>query len=204
MDKLIKNNIVLAVLSGLFFLSGSSGLMYQVSWQRVLNIAFGSNYESATIIVAAFMLGLGFGAIIGGLLSDKYSNKTLLLFCGCEIGIGLYGLMSYTLILAVGDLFIQYNLFVIALVNFILVLIPALLMGATLPILITYVVRQWNNIGHSTGHLYAVNTFGATLGAFLTGFVLFHYFTLDIVIVLAALINFVVAIGTFMLFRGEA
>lgn len=204
MDKLIKNNTVLAVLSCLFFLSGSSGLMYQVSWQRVLNIAFGSNYESATIIVAAFMLGLGFGAIIGGVLSDKYPNKTLLLFCCCEIGIGLYGLMSYTLILVVGDLFIQYNLFVIALVNFILVLIPALLMGATLPILITYVVKQWNNIGHSTGHLYAVNTFGATLGAFLTGFVLFHYFTLDIVIVLAALINFVVAIGTFMLFRGEA
>lgn len=177
--------------------------MYQVSWQRVLNIAFGSNYESATIIVAAFMLGLGVGAIIGGVLSDKYSHKNLLLFCFCEIGIGLYGLMSYTLILTVGDLFIQYNLFVIALVNFILVLIPALLMGATLPILITYVVKRWNNIGHSTGHLYAVNTFGATLGAFLTGFVLFHYFTLDIVIVLAALINFVVAMGTFMLFRGE-
>lgn len=195
------NKNIISFISFFFFLSGSSALMYQVAWQRVLNIAFGSNYESATIIVAAFMLGLGFGAIIGGYISDIYTDKTLMLFCGCEIGIGVFGLISYSLILSVGDLVIHYNLFVIALTNFLVILIPAFLMGATLPILVNYLMANWNNIGASTGHLYAINTLGAALGAFLTGFVLFHYFDLDTVIILAALINFIIACGVYLLFK---
>lgn len=66
----IKLHII--VLSILFFISGSAGLIYQVAWQRVLYTAFGSGIESVSIIVAAFMSGLGIGALTGGRLADLF------------------------------------------------------------------------------------------------------------------------------------
>ncbi|MCO6545127.1 MAG: hypothetical protein J6583_01790 [Gilliamella sp.] len=186
------------LLSTLFFISGMSGLTYQVAWQRALYSAFGSDVDSVAIIVSAFMLGLGLGALGGGKIVDKYPNKALQFFCFSEFGIGLFGIISYQLILFVGDIFIVYNLIVVAIVNFLLVLIPALLMGATLPILITYIAQFWKNIGQTTGHLYAINTFGAAIGAILTGFILFNYFALNVVTIFAALGNFVVAISAYL------
>ena len=40
-----------------FFISGSSALMYQVSWQRALYALIGVDMDSITIIVSVFMLG---------------------------------------------------------------------------------------------------------------------------------------------------
>jgi len=43
----------------LFFFSGFPALIYQLTWQRSLFRIFGVNTESVTIVVTAFMLGLG-------------------------------------------------------------------------------------------------------------------------------------------------
>lgn len=195
------NKKQLLLLSALFFISGMSGLTYQVAWQRALYSAFGSDVDSVAIIVSSFMLGLGLGALGGGKIVDKYPNKALQLFCFSELGIGLFGLISYQLILVIGDIFIVYNLIVVAIINFLLVLIPALLMGATLPILITYIAQFWKNIGQTTGHLYAINTFGAAIGAALTGFILFNYFGLNVVTIFAAFGNFIVAMLAYLFFN---
>ncbi len=200
-EKFMLSKKQLFLLSTLFFISGMSGLTYQVAWQRALYSAFGSDVESVAIIVSAFMLGLGFGALGGGKIVDKYPNKALQFFCFSELGIGLFGLISYQLILFIGDIFVVYNIIVIAIVNFLLVLIPALLMGATLPILITYIAQFWKNIGQTTGHLYAINTFGAAIGAALTGFILFNYFNLHMVTIFAALGNFIVATLAYLFFN---
>ncbi len=61
--------------------------------------------------------------------------------------------------------------------NFWLLLIPTTLMGATLPILVTYVVRRYANLGVSVGVLYFANTLGAAFGAGFTGFVSSHHFS---------------------------
>src|ERR1700716_475466 len=57
------------VLCVLFFFSGFPALIYQLTWQRALFRIFGVNIESVTIVVTAFMLGLGFGSLLGGVLS---------------------------------------------------------------------------------------------------------------------------------------
>ena len=51
-------------LGPLFFLSGFPALLYQVVWQRSLFSLFGTNVESVTVVVAAFMLGLGLGSCL--------------------------------------------------------------------------------------------------------------------------------------------
>lgn len=184
----------ISFLTGLFFVSGFASLVYQVAWQRILFAAFGSDLESVTIVVSAFMLGLGLGALLGGKLADSFPQRSLALFCGCEVGIGLYGLISSHVMRYAGDLFVSSSLLVVAAVNFLLILCPTLLMGGTLPILVAHTVRRWGNVGRSTGHLYGANTLGAALGAFCTAFFLFSHMHLDHAIVLAASLNFAVAL----------
>ena len=55
----------------LFFLSGISGLIYQVIWVRMFGNVFGNTIYSASIVVAVFMLGLGAGSYLVGAWADR-------------------------------------------------------------------------------------------------------------------------------------
>ena len=57
----------------LFFLSGFPALIYQIVWQRALFTIFGVNVESVMVVVSAFMLGLGLGAVGE---CDWFSDRT--------------------------------------------------------------------------------------------------------------------------------
>ena len=192
------------LLAAPFFLSGVAALVYQVCWQRLLFSAFGVDIESITIIVSTFMLGLGVGALVGGQLADRFPERIIALFALAEFGIGLFGLLSPTVIREVGRLTIEAPLPVIAAANFLLLLIPTVLMGATLPMLVAFLVRTIGNVGVSIGGLYFINTAGAAIGALAVGFLLLYYFDLDTTIYGAAGINFLVAAGVVLLFRAKA
>src|SRR5258706_10018698 len=55
----------------LFFLSGATGLIYELLWVRVLYQSFGSTIQSVTTVVAAYMGGLGLGAWLFGRRVDR-------------------------------------------------------------------------------------------------------------------------------------
>lgn len=200
MDKSQKDT--LSNLSGIFFLSGFSALIYQLCWQRLLFTGFGIDLTSITVIVSVFMLGLGCGAFFGGRIADSNPKKILIFFCLIELFIGLFGFISRDSILFLQGLLIESNMFVTALGTFSLLLIPTFLMGATLPLLTTFFNSYIKNIGDSIGTLYFVNTLGAAMGALATGFILFDYLTLSQTIYLAACINIIVAAITFLTYRG--
>lgn len=181
------------VLVSLFALSGVAALIYQVCWQRLLFTAFGVDIESITIIVSAFMLGLGIGALIGGNLADRFPARILHLFVIIEIGIGLFGLCSPFLIQWVAASLVMTGHLGIGIANFCLLLLPTTLMGATLPMLVVHLHKIHRNVGFSIGQLYFFNTFGAALGSLLVGFILFRFLTLNQTIYLATSCNFIVA-----------
>jgi hypothetical protein len=81
----------------LFFVSGFPALIYQIVWQRALFAIYGVNIESVTVVVSAFMLGLGLGSLIGGRISKQPAAPLLLLFGGAELGIAAYGVGSLAL-----------------------------------------------------------------------------------------------------------
>ena len=58
-----------------FLLSGFAALLYQIVWQRALYAIYGINIESVTMIVTAFMLGLGIGSLVGGIVSKDALKK---------------------------------------------------------------------------------------------------------------------------------
>src|SRR3954454_18761424 len=87
----------------LFFLSGFPALIYQIVWQRTLFAIYGVNTESVTIVVSAFMLGLGLGSLAGGRISKSANAPLLLLFGIVELGVAGYGLISLRLFHAVAE-----------------------------------------------------------------------------------------------------
>lgn len=188
----------------LFFLSGIAALSYQVCWQRILSFSFGSDIESITITVSAFMLGLGLGALMGGVIADRHPAAIVGVFAAFELGIGLFGVASPELIWRVGEIFSTQGRAAGAAASFALLLVPTSMMGATLPMLIAHFFRVQRNIGISTGQLYFVNTLGAAIGAALTGLIAFQYLDLKQVIHLAAGMNFIISAAGFSLLRKVA
>src|SRR6266481_5870848 len=128
----ISEPIVSVVVHLVFIVSGISALMYQLIWQRLLLMIYGSNTESVAMVVAAFMIGLGLGSIAGGEVSKHRDAPLVLLFSITELLIGLYGLISLRLFQWVGALTLRVNTIETGLLVFALVFIPTLLMGATL------------------------------------------------------------------------
>jgi predicted membrane-bound spermidine synthase len=185
-------------LAPLFFMSGAAALIYQICWQRLLFAAFGVDIDSVTIIVSVFMLGLGLGALIGGTLADRRPQLALLFFALSELGIGLFGWFSPDLIRTTGDFFVAAPQWQIAIANFVLLLFPTCLMGATLPILVAHVTRRWRNVGKSVGMLYQVNTFGAAIGVAVVGLPWFLFFEIDPAIRMASVLNILVSVTTLL------
>src|ERR1700730_16463836 len=116
----------------LFFFSGFPALIYQLTWQRALFRIFGVNFESVTIVVTAFMLGLGLGSLAGGWLSKRRGIPALPLLAAIELLNGIFGSLSLAIFDGVGQLTIGLSLTATAAVTLALVVVPTLLMGATL------------------------------------------------------------------------
>ena len=183
------------VLCVLFFFSGFPALIYQLTWQRTLFLIFGVNIESVTIVVTAFMLGLGLGSLAGGWLSKRPGIPPLLLLAAIELLTGAFGLGSLTIFDRVGELTIGLSLPATAAVTLALVVVPTLLMGATLPVLVSHLVRRSGNIGSAVGLLYYVNTLGAGAACLVCAVLLFPFLGMSGSIYVAVAMNGTVALG---------
>lgn len=171
----------------LFFISGFSALIYQISWQRMLFTRLGGNIESVTIIVSIFMAGLGFGALAGGKLSDFYQSKGILLFGMIELLTGVYGFFSIKLIKVLP----HEN---IILSSSFLLLIPTLLMGATLPLLTSGLSLRLKNVDKTVSTLLFTNTIGSAFASLGTVFILFKLFGLSGSVYTAAFLNILIGV----------
>src|SRR5215470_13597419 len=81
------------LLSAVFLFSGLSALIYQVVWQRLLATYYGVGPVSIALIVSVYIAGLGFGALIGGHLSERLTRR-ILFYCVIELCIGIFGIIS--------------------------------------------------------------------------------------------------------------
>jgi len=188
-------------LYAVFLVSGFAALIYQVVWQRSLFAIYGINVESVTMVVTAFMLGLGIGSIAGGAISKDPSRPALLLFSLVELGIGLFGIVSLSLFHWVGSFTLGMSTLGTFFITFILVLFPTMLMGATLPLLVSHLVRASGNVGKSVGTLYFVNTLGSAFASAISVLYLMGHHGQSGSVRIAACLNFVVSAGAFVAHR---
>lgn len=185
----------------IFLLSGFAALLYQIVWQRALYAIYGINIESVTMVVTAFMLGLGVGSLVGGVVSKDAKRPVLLYFSLVELGIGLFGLASLSVFHAVGEVTLGMSAAPTFLVTFLLVLVPTLLMGSTLPLLVAHLVRENKNVGKSVGALYFVNTLGSALASAASVLFILGAAGQSNTVRLAALLNVVVSLLAYVAHR---
>jgi spermidine synthase len=176
----------------IFFLTGASGLIFEVLWMRMLGLVFGSAAHAVSAVLASFMAGLALGAAVFGRVADRLvANRAdgrrvlLRLFAGLEACAALYALATPLLFGGVSSLeawlFQRVGVapgleavFVFAFC-FLVLLVPTALMGGSLPVLTKAVVlgdESAGAIGRRAALLYGVNTLGAVAGCAAAGFFL--------------------------------
>ncbi|MBI5328552.1 MAG: fused MFS/spermidine synthase [Deltaproteobacteria bacterium] len=195
-----------------FFITGVTGLVYELVWTRMLILAFGSTQFAVTTVLTSFMAGLAIGSLILGRLIDRY-NKPIAAYGIVEIIIGAYCLLTpyifsamrtfYLTNLSAGDIhYASFNLtqFMLAFAG---IIIPTTLMGGTFPILARYftaaqqglsaAAQAGKGIGFNVGMLYSVNTMGAVIGCAITGFFALYIIGVNETVFIAGIVD--IAIG---------
>ncbi|HEU5259065.1 MAG TPA: hypothetical protein VFU28_23925, partial [Vicinamibacterales bacterium] len=206
----------------LFFLSGISGLIYQVVWVRVFGNVFGNTVYSASLIVAVFMMGLGAGSYVAGRWADRrYATAPsfpLLAYGYFELAIAAIGgaialalphldrvsvLATSYRVDANGWYVLTAGSYAARVAIALTLLTPiTLLMGGTLTLLIRYLVRAEVAFeARRIAVLYAVNTAGAAAGCFLTDFALVPAWGLLKTQLLAVALNAIAGAGAIALSR---
>ncbi|HVE14605.1 MAG TPA: fused MFS/spermidine synthase [Elusimicrobiota bacterium] len=173
----------------LFFISGSSALIYEVIWARRLALVFGSTVHSVSTVLAAVMAGLALGSLLGGRLARR-RLRPLRTYGLLELGVAasaaavpavLRGLQAWA---EGGGLLPVPARF---LVSFAVLLLPTALMGATFPVLARHVAR--GEPGRDIGRLYAANLLGACVGVAASSFVAIAFLGLSGTGALAVALN---------------
>lgn len=209
MASVIKYSTSKAFVAFLFFISGFSGLIYQVLWVRQFKLLLGSSITSISIILAVFMGGLLAGAWwIGKRLTQNKVKNELKLYGLLELFIGLFGLVLLFLLPNSKFLFTLFNepttdfsylkLFFNILITSILLILPTAAMGATLPLLVNYFTKK--GLFRSTiSVFYSINALGGAVASLVAGFYLIKLFGNNGAIGIAIVFNILVGLGAIFL-----
>lgn len=198
----------MAVLLPIFFLSGVAALLYQMVWQRMLTLFGGADVYSVTIIVSAFMFGIGLGSLAGGHYADRLDNRRCLrAFAAAEVAVALFAAASPFILFDV--LYVRFgglglSRLATAGVLFGVLLWPTFFMGASLPLLARAATRSAAVSPDRVGALYGWNTLGAAFGSLFAVWVLVRAFGFPGTIGLGVVLNLVCAAAALFLGRGRA
>ena len=194
----------------IFFISGAAGLIYEIVWTRLLVVIFGGTTNSVVAVVAAFLGGLAIGSFLFGRYADKVEMPTVLLrlYAFLEFGVALTALLSPLLLNAIVPIYahisdgseVTFSLLVVKfLLTMLVILVPTILMGATLPVLVSFVTRHTFKFEEQVSMLYAVNTAGGVVGVLVSGLLLIEMFGLYGTLYFGVILNVSAALGALFL-----
>ena len=162
-----------AGIAALYFLSGATGLSYEVLWSRMLSFQFGVSIFGVAVTVAGFMLGLGCGSLASaGVPERMQAPRALRWFAVLEAAIAVYALALPGLNALGGPLLDAWCAQLsrgqwLALQSgcaLALLALPAAAMGAAFPLVLRAVPDSETRLAR----IYGLNCLGAALGAVLS------------------------------------
>jgi predicted membrane-bound spermidine synthase len=176
---------ILALL--LTVLTGFTGLVYEVAWQKSLATLLGSHAEATAAVLAIFLGGLSVGYALFGWVSRRVlaaapgdaAPRLLLVYGAVEAGIGVFALAFPLLFAAALALsarlpFQHDPAAFVADVALTVLLIgpPTVLMGGTIPLLTQALPRSLADATRFHALVYGLNAGGAFAGALAAAFAL--------------------------------
>jgi spermidine synthase len=197
-------------------LTGFSGLVYQVAWQKYLAILLGSHSEAVAAVLAIFLGGLAAGYALFGRITGQLVERArargeapalLRLYGLVESGIGVYALLFPVLFSLAQALSVRiphvgegFAFGFDVCLTILLIGPPTILMGGTIPVLTQALSAHLEEATRVHARIYSFNTAGAFVGALAGAFVLIPLFGLDGVVRAMGLVN-LVAGGTFLVLQ---
>src|SRR3990172_5839460 len=189
-----------AAIAGCLVFSGLSALVYQIIWVRLLGFSFGTTTEAVSTVLAVFFGGLALGNLWAAARLSRV-ERPLRVYALLELGIGLYALASVPLLQSLSGVDVllgagqgPWAKTALRFAGSAAVLLPpTIAMGATLPVVARGLVTEDASLGRWSALLYAANTLGAVLGAYLCGFWLIPALGLGRTVLVGALVNLGVA-----------
>lgn len=186
-------------------LTGFTGLVYQVTWQKYLATLLGSHAEATAAVLGIFLGGMSAGYALFGNVTRRLAERAetgggparlLLVYGVVEASIGLYALLFPWLFRAVQALALAiphpspgvgfgFDVFL----SLLLLGPPTILMGGTIPFLTQGLARSVNDATRLHALVYAFNTAGAFAGALAAGFFLVTWLGLSGVLVAMGVAN---------------
>jgi spermidine synthase len=187
---------------GAFAVSGATAMTIQVLWTRALAVLIGSSVYSFTLILLAFLVGLGAGSAVFGRLSQRTPHPVRWL-AGLHLAIGAAIGLSYlvtdrlplvfTFLLQSASFGVDTVLICQFALTCITILPTTILMGGVFPLTARIASAQLDTVGKDIGTAYALNTVGAITGSFISGFVVLPMLGLQRGIYLVAVVGLALA-----------
>src|SRR5262245_51502316 len=175
-------SLILTVLTGL------TGLVYEVTWQKSLATLLGSHAEATAAVLGIFLGGLSLGYALFGRVSRRVlaaaagsgaAPRLLLVYGAVEAGIGLWALAFPMLFAAARSvsawLPIHRDPAAFATdvaLTALLIGPPTVLMGGTIPLLTQALARSLADATRFHALVYGLNAGGAFVGALAAAFLL--------------------------------
>lgn len=185
----------------IMLVSGAVSFVYEVLWTRLLTHVVGASLYAFATMLATFLVGITLGsAVAARLASDR--KRSVVGFVVCQLGIAVASLVVFGRLdsvprlaqsLGAGDLTGAFGNFM---VGFAVLLPSTLFIGATFPFGLRIFARTEEEAGPASGRVYAWNTCGAILGAWLAGFVIVPVLGYEGTMALTVTLNFGLAILT--------
>ena len=223
------------LVAALFLVSGATGLLYEVAFSKLLAYVFGATAYAVSTVLASFMGGLALGAHFGGRYASR-ARKPLVLYGVLEITVGVVCALSPFAFELVTRSYVALARSApdsLALVTAaragmtaLLVIVPTVAMGATLPVLSRVIAGaplgggglggrgergergerderdERGASGRRLASLYAINTAGGAAGAMASAYAILPLLGIRGTMMSAALANIV--IGAVALLVGRA
>ncbi len=187
-----------------FGVAGLVSMTYQVLWTRAYVIVLGSSTYSFTLILSAFLLGLGSGSAVASSFVDRVRRPVAWL-AATQLLLVTFATAAFAVLDDLPEVLFarmreqigsaeEIYLFQFVLVGA-LVFLPIALQGAAFPLVVRALATRREHAGADVARAYTVNTAGAIGGGFLAGFVLMPLLGLHGAMTLMLTVNLLVALS---------
>lgn len=173
----------------LVLLSGFCGISYEILYTRLLGNILGNQFIINATVLLTFLLGIGFGSL--------YAHRFRRWLWLIEVCIGLYALFMAFAYNGIDQFiysslpFLGVNVLANVVICFVLLMVPAFLVGCSLPLFAS--LLQASGTPSVFSFTYAIYNLGAATTAIAMEFYLIRHLGLKGTTLLLALLNFFVA-----------